>query len=221
MAGLALASAQVCRLRAVRVVDCAFETGATAGIITSAVARVNTTPDYEPGEDFYMKNGCGEACAVLKTCDQLKRLNVEIELCLRDVTLLELITGGRLIVSDAEGAPPIGFARRAIGMTCQNPASLELWSKAIDTSGDCGTEGARWWRTVYPKATLTLGGYTMENAVATVTLTGYVEPLPSWGTGPFDDWPDATGLGENEPEAFVLDDIAPPAAVAGYVTVPA
>jgi hypothetical protein len=217
-----LASAQVCRLRAARLANCNFVTGVatTNAVVSSAVVRVSSTPDYEAGEDFFMKNGCGELCAVLKTCDQLKRLNVEIDMCLRDVRFLELTTGGRLIPGATPLVDPIGFARRAVGAACPNPSSIEVWSKAIDTSGDCGATGQRWWRTVFPKATLTLADYELTNAVATVKLVGYVEPLPAWNRGPFNDWPDTAGLGDSEVEAFVLDTITPPAAACAYIAVP-
>lgn len=211
MASICLSSAQVCRVRATRIQNCAFVRALTGAVIADCVVRVSADPDYEAGEDLIMKDGCGKICAALKTCDQLKRMNVEIELATRNLPLLEILTGGRILTNDEEPADMIGFARRALGSPCPNPSSLEIWSKAIDAGGDCDANGIRWFRTALPKATLTLGGFVYANEIATVKMTGYVEALPGWDTGPFEDWPDPAGLGDAEVEAFIIDAAGPPA----------
>lgn len=216
-----LASAQVCAMRVARVRNCAIVSGPNNGGLTTAIARVQSTPVYTTGEDLEAKNGCGAICASLRTCDSLKRMDLEIELCLRDTSLLELMTGGRLI--NGAAGPASGFARRAVGLDCSDAVSLEFWTKAIGPSGNCGAAGAQWWRTAYPNATLTLQGMTMANEIATVQLTGYVEVLPNWNLGPFNDWPDPLGLGDQELEAFVIDPAGPPvipSGLCGYIPVP-
>lgn len=208
MPATCLSSAQVCRIRAARIDNCDFTTGPTATVIADCVVKVSADPEYETGEDLVMKDGCGKICATLKVCDQLKRMNVTIELATRNLPLLEILTGGRLL--SADGTNFTGFARRAIGQPCPPKVSLEIWTRAIDAGGNCAVT-EQWFRTALPNASLTLGGFSFENAIATTTLTGFVEALPNWNRGPADDWPDPTGLGDKEVEAFILDPLGPPA----------
>lgn len=220
-----LSSAKLCALRVARLgTDCAPVAGATNGVATSAIVKLTATPEYEIGQEYQAKNGCGDICVYLKDCDRLKRMNLEMELCLRDLELLELLTGAELYSNDATPTPQvIGMARRAIGAACQAPVSVEIWTRALSVTGECqtGTSVPRWWRIVYPKATFTLDAVTFENNVGIISLRGYAEANPSWNNGPWNDWPGATILSDNVAEAYILDEDGPPTTACGYVTVPA
>jgi hypothetical protein len=217
-----LGSARVCALRVTRLDEyCQFVTGAGNAVVSSAIVRLQSSPEYETGDEFIQKNGCGEVQLVVKTLDKLKRMNLQMELCTRDMELMELLTGGTLYT---EGADVTGFARRGVGASDPNPVSLELWTKAIPTGtgGGCPdpNAGAAWWRWVYPKATFTLGDVTHENGIGLIQMTGYAEPNVYWGNGPFNDWPADELLQEDSPEHFVLDSVGPPTSACGLVSVP-
>lgn len=217
-----LGSARVCALRVVRLDStCQIQTGANNAVVSTAIVRLQSSPEYETGDEFIQKNGCGDVALVVKTLDKLKRINLQLELCTRDMELLELLTGGSLYTI---GSDVSGFARRGIGETDPDPVSMELWTRAIPTGtgGSCvdPNTGASWWRWVYPKASFTLGDTTLENGIALINLTGYAEPNINWGNGPFNDWPADELLQEDSPEHFVLDADGPPTAACGYISVP-
>jgi hypothetical protein len=213
-------SAKLCLLRVARLdSNCGCVTGSTAGAVTSGIVRLDANPDMETGQEYLLKNGCGDICVNFRDCDRLKRINLQMELCTRDMELLEILTGGTIYTSDGTTT---GFSRRGIGSSCPNPVQLEIWTRAVDNTGTCTESGNpyAWWHIVYPKATFTLGDSTFENGVATVKLTGYSEANSQIGTGCWDDLP--AGLDETSPEFFFLEDSSYvlPSATCGYVTVP-
>ena len=116
----------------------------------------------------------------------------------------------------------IGFARRGVGADDPDPVSLELWTRAIGTTGACSQDNAvaGWWRWVYPRVTFTLGDVTHENGIGVVQLKGFGDPNPNWGNGPFNDWPADEYFDPTAPEHFVLDVAGPPTTSGGYTDVP-
>ncbi len=217
-----LGSARACAVRVARLDStCAIVKGANNAVASTAIVRLQSSPEYETGDEFIQKNGCGDICLYVKNADKLKRMNLTLELCTRDMEMLELLTGGELIL---DGADVIGFSRRGVGADDPDPVSLELWTKAIPSgqSGACEdpNAGASWWRWVYPRATFTLGDVTHENGIGLVSLTGFADPNPFWGNGPFNDWPGDEFPDPTSPEHFVLDSVGPPTTQCGYIAVP-
>lgn len=213
-----LGSARVCVLRVSRLSNtCACVAGATNGAVSSAIVRLQASPEFETGDEFIQKNGCGDIVINIKDADRLKRINLTMELATRDIALLELLTGGTVY---SNGVNIEGFARRGVGAAANDPVAIELWTRAVSSSGNCTTETAAWWRWTYPKASLTLGDVSHENGIGLVTLSGTAEANPNFGNGCFDDWPMTTVIDPDSPEHFVLDAAGPPTSACGYITVP-
>jgi hypothetical protein len=223
MSSYCFGSAQVCAIRVARLnTDCTFVSGANNSVATSAIVRLASSPEYSPGEDFEMKNGCGQICVSMKNCDQLKRMNLGLELCTRDPALVELLSGASLIT---DGADIIGYSRRGIGSACPSPVSVEIWTKAMTINNTCapaveGYGDAKWWRVIWPKATFTLGDVAFANEVATLSLAGFAENNPNFTTGPFEDVPAGVTLDTSSPEHMFLDLIGPPTLACGYTAAP-
>jgi len=217
-------SAQVCAIRVARMTaSCSFVVGTTNAVATSAIVKVSSTPEYAPGEEFFMKNGCGQVCISSKVLDKIKRVNLAMELCTRDPALVELLSGATLISS---GTDTIGYSRRGIGAADPNPVSVEIWTKAVGLNNTCppvGTTGyarAQWYRVVWPKATFTLGEVNFANEIATLTLSGYAESNPNFYDGPFNDVPSTVTLDTASPEHMFLDLVGPPTLACGYTATP-
>lgn len=217
-------SARACVLRVIRLdANCNFVRGSTAGVVTAGLVKLMAAPEWQTGQEYLQLNGCGDVCIQFKDCDRLKRMTLDIELCLRDLELLELLTGGQLFTDGNPITPhTIGMSRRGIGLTCQSPVSIEVWTKAVNAAGDCvpGTGSGVYWHWVYPKAFVNIDSVTHENNVGQVVLKGFGENNPNWYKGAFNDWPAAQGLDPTAAEAFVLDAFIPTTGC-GYVTVPA
>lgn len=215
-------SAKLCVLRVSRLdASCGCVYGNYNGAITSGIVRLDASPEYITGQEYVLQNGCGDICVNFRDCDRLKRINLQMELCTRDMELLEILTGGSIYTQTIdEQTVTTGFYRRGIGASCPSPVALEIWTRAVDNSGTCpdDTNAFSWWHIVYPKATFTLGDSTFENGVATVKLTGYAEANSNFGTGCWDDFPASVDV--TSPEYFFLESTNPPATSCGYVTVP-
>lgn len=218
-------SAQVCAIRVARLsAACEPVAGATNSVATSAIMRVAASPEYTQGQDFEMQDGCGRIAVSLRTCDQLKRMNLQLELVTRDPALIELMTGATLIV---DGTDTIGWSRRGVGAACPSSVSVEVWTKTASVNNSCPPVAAgtyadsQWWRTIWPKATFTLGDITYANEIATMSFSGYSENNPNFEDGPFNDVPvGALPLDVTSPEHTFLDPTGPPSLVCGYTTVP-
>lgn len=214
-----LGSARVCALRVSRLDDiCSCVVGEDNAVVSSAIVRLQASPEYETGDEFIQKDGCGNIVINIKDVDRLKRINLTMELATRDIALLEILTGGTVYAN--EEGDIIGFARRGIGAEANDPVAMELWTRAVGASGTCAVETAAWWRWTYPKATFTLGDVTHENGIGLVQLTGFSEANPNFGNGCFDDWPSVDEIDPDSPEHFVLDEQGPPQAQCGYIPVP-
>lgn len=200
---------------------CRIVKGANNAVSSTAIVRLVSSPQYETGDEFIQKNGCGDICLYVKNNDKLKRMSLTMDLCTRDMQLLEMLTGAALYTKTGS---VVGLSRRGVGAKDPDPVSLELWTKAIPAgqSGACAPNDSTpsWWRWVYPRATFTLGDVTHENGIGMVALTGYADPNPYWTNGPFNDWPADQILDQQSPEHFVLDSVGPPVAQCGYISVP-
>src|SRR5688572_29963060 len=82
---------------------------ASGKITTKGYVSVTATAQIEDGEEFILKNACGELCINEKECDTFKRYDLEILLCQINPNLLELATDARLLVDNGGNAK--GFAR--------------------------------------------------------------------------------------------------------------
>jgi hypothetical protein len=218
-------TAKACGLRVSRLSStCGCIAGTNNTVMTSALIRMDASPEYETGDDYTLKNGCGDICLSLKDCDQLKRMNLELELCTRDMELLELLTGASIYsYDDGSGAQAYGYSRRGVGAACPDPVSVEIWSKVIDNTGACSTltdPTPQYWRTVWPRATFTLGDVSFANEIATINLSGFAEPNPAFGNGCHNDVLTGVTLDPTSPEHYFLDPLGLPATACGYIDTP-
>lgn len=207
-------------IRATRLnADCTFATGANNMVTTAAAIRFNVETDIEEGEEIIQRNGDGVICLNLKDPDELKRLDAELEMCTRDMELVEILTGEPLVLDG--GGDTIGGSR-SVGAIDHDGAFVEIWVRAGSSTGACVTGAAQYARYVYPTVKMILGSNTFENGLNNMTLTGTVEANPNALDGPFSDWPGAGNIPANAAEIWAYDAGGPPAASCGYgVDVPA
>ena len=206
---------KICRIRATRLDEnCLYAPGPDNSVTTTAAIRLNIEPEIEEGEEIIQKNGCGEICINIKDPDEVKRLNAELELCLRDLDLLNILTCSESILN--EDGDAIGSCRSTGVIDCPG-AALEIWVQVGRSTGSCGTgEDAEynWVRYFYPKVNFTQGGNTFENGLNNLILTGTVEPNPNALDGPFSDL--GYDVSETAVECWAYETEPPPAADCGY-----
>lgn len=215
----------VCGIRTARLdQSCQVVPGINNAVAQRCVVTFTASPEREDGTEYVCKDGCGIVCWTIKDCDKEKRMNLDVELCVRDLDQIEIMTGAHLVL-DADGNT-IGLERQGPNGVCTNGATLELWAKVATGSGACPpstptqatTPG--WWRYSYGRSFMLMGDTTMEDGVYQISMTGYAEVNPQFGNGPFNDYPGAAPMGEDSLESIVLDAAGPPTAQCGYIETP-
>jgi hypothetical protein len=207
-----------CVIRIVRLDGCGVPVvGLKSVVVTKGFINIAAAKDYEEGQEFTQKNGCGELCISEKDCDVLKRINLTIGFCVIDHEGIGIMTSARLLV-DAGGAA-IGYTS---GSTqCDAGWSLEIWQKEAGSNCDTGSEEWLYW--AYPYLTNgKVGDVTLENGPYTFEVTAFSKPIEAddqWGTGnlgPVPVLPATAALivGEHSAEAVRVT-AAPPTAACG------
>lgn len=222
--GTCFSAIKACRIRLVRLDSCGVPVeGPSSVAVSSGFVSVSATAEIEEGEEFLVKNACGEACINEKDCDFLKRYNLTINFCKVDPTVLELTTSSRALL---DGTDVIGVA---IGsdIQCEDGWSLELWQKVAAADCDAGDQPWSYW--AWPWLTSgQLGDLTFENGPFTFDITarskavgaGTWDATPNAGTeslGPFGVLPVGAGLLAGEHVGHILTTVQPPDATCGTV----
>lgn len=212
----------VCAARVARLDNtCCPVEGDNNAVAAKCIASFTASPEREEGTEYVCKDGCGSVCWTVKDCDKEKRMNVDLEMCVRDLEMLEIMTNAKLVL-DADGNC-IGLERQGIAAPCPFGSTLELWAKVGNATGACPPDPGmaatqpQWWRYSYGRMFWFLGDSTLEDDVYQVSLTGYAESNPCFQDGPFNDYPGASPVGPDTLESIVLDLAGPPETACGYV----
>lgn len=152
---------------------------------TTGFTRVAFTPEYEEGEEITEKNAAGAVCVTYKAPDTLKRVTLELAICLPDPELSELIAGGTLL---NDGTNNVGYAAAQTGVDANpNGVGIEVWSYAVSNGKRASTNP--YFRWVFPYAQLRLtGDRTIENGMLATVFSGWGLGNASFGDGPGNDW---------------------------------
>lgn len=175
----------LCRLRIARLDASGVpEPGAKNLYVTDSQISLTLGLEISEGDDFEVKNGCGDICFSFKDRDQIKGLNLELAVCTADPELTELLTGGDLLTS---GGDTVGYALGSVGSVGnENGVSVEAWTKNISGSSlDADYPYVRW---VFPKTFWTHSDRTFENGPITHSYTGEGQENVNWFDGPANDW---------------------------------
>lgn len=157
--------------------------GACGTIVTDGFVTVSYSPEIEEGEEILVRKASGAICVNDKSCDVLKRVNVEIEFCQVSPSIFARMTGNAVVTNWA--GDPIG-SRIGETIRCDIGFGLEVWS---DVPGSrCTLTGLpQYGYFVVPCLTGgTIGDFTIENDAATFTVSSFSRGAYGWGRGPYD-----------------------------------
>lgn len=197
MASNCVGSLQVCRIRVAKLTPGGTpDTGAGNGYVSDAIIQADLSVEVSSGDDFEVKNGCGDIAQQYKDCDRVKRVNVDMEFSQLDSELVGLLTGSDTFY-DAIEQTTIGGQLLSSTDPCQTGVSLELWTKVWDSNQQANASligGSQsdvlWWRWVFPFVRFQLGNMTLQNDILRIPVTGYAQQndnLPD--DGPYGDFP--------------------------------
>lgn len=211
---------KACRLRITRLDACGAPVVGLKSVVTSkGFISVVSTADIEVGQEYIVKDACGDLCINEKDCDRFKRLTLALKFCIVDPAAAEIMTGNRVQVN--AGGDAVGFTVSE-EVECDNYWSLELWQKIAGQP--CDISGAQeWMYWAWPylqKGTIgsnTFGNAAFEFDVDGVTSKGVV--ANTWGAtnrGPFNVLPVVQALIPGEHLSATITNVQPPDAVCGY-----
>jgi len=179
---------------AVRVTALDFDGSPSPGnnmYTSDQLTKIDFNPDMEAGQEVSNRGASGNLCVVYRTPDLLKRLTIELELCVPDPELEVLLSGGDVLYKVSAPTDVQGWAYpRLMTDPTPNGVSVEAWTRYIvDGAQDPQQPYLHW---VFPRMYLRKGNRTIDvNAMANV-YDGYAIENPSWGDGPANDWPYAS-----------------------------
>lgn len=191
--------------------------GSSSMVISKGFISVKATPQYEDGTEFMTKAADGSLCVNQKDAGSLKRVQLDIMLCVMDPDLIALFAGSqaRSLVTSSTGTGLAFSTAQALGNT-----SLELWQ---DVSGRnaCDSQGNPqyvYW--AFPNVVNTqVQDWTIENGALQYHFQSETQAVgPRWGTGT--GWgtfwlPASPGLQTGEHYAYNVTTNAPPSATCG------
>lgn len=179
---------QACSLRVARLnADGSLDTGADGMYVSDALTSLAVDVQITAGDEFEVKNACGDVCVNVKDCDRLKRLDLTLGLCYPDPELLEMLVGGTVLTS----GDAVGYAFPEIGLAgCPNGVSIELWAKRYFASSP--DPDFPYEHYVLPRAYFQHGRRTFENGPITIELSGFAIENNNWAGGPGDEFPVAS-----------------------------
>jgi hypothetical protein len=194
--------------------------------VTKGFITVTMSPEYEDGDEFVQKNADGDLCLNETEESELKRINLNVELCGVDFSVVEIMTGDELEldyagepvgVRSAEGKPGARFA-------------MEIWT------GVGGDEACQGGTPTYGYFLLPfvqsgkIAELSVENGPINFTLeNAMTKGGGNWGTGPWDvidtdgtptPGPLLVPMAPNQHRLARLTTIAPPAETDGCQDMP-
>lgn len=195
--------------------DGAPQIGPAGAYVTDNLVKLDFSVEYRNGLEVERLNGQGRACLYYSANPTIKRLTVDgLELCYPDPELEQLLGGGDVLL-DAQGRP-VGYAAPEVGSDpVPNGVSIELWSSAVlDDGVDAELPYIHW---VYPREFLKADKRTIDSSAFAAGFSGLGNQNPSWGDGPFHDWPFESGRVYQHARVAAMPDLS----VNGFVAVPA
>lgn len=211
---------KACRLRIVRLDACGTPVVGPKSVVTSkGFISVTSAADIEDGQEFLVKDACGDLCINEKDCPRFKRLTLGIKFCVIDSAAAEIATGNRVQVDGSGGATGFTVGEN---VDCDNYWSLELWQKVAGQPCDINGDPLwMYWAWPYLQ-TGSLGNFTFENAAFEFDIDGVVSKGVGDGTwgdsnrGPYAVLSATEALLKGEHLSATITSTQPPAAVCGY-----
>ena len=186
------------RMRLTRLDECGVPVeGLCSTVVTSGFVSVGVEPVYRDADEIEVVNANAELCINDRTCPQFKWDELEMEFCLVDPDIWNIITGDAVVLDDAGTPNTVGFRQSGADLCTANFA-LEIWSNV--TGAPCTDPTMKpWGYFLFPFVTQgTVGEWTFENEGLTLTLNAITKAGSGWGVGPYNVRRDVT-LGTPEP----------------------
>jgi hypothetical protein len=154
-----------------------------SSIQTSGIITIEQTAEMEDRQDFYQKNADGVFCVKETIPPILKWLNLTYTFCNVDPEVVAFMTGGAIILSDADTPVGIGNSMNEGDAATVN-FGFEAYTRLANQS-DC-TGGVKYGYAIWPwNVEGVMGDVTYQAGTANFVVTARTKPGSAWGTGPY------------------------------------
>ncbi len=155
--------------------------------VSDQLVKIDFNPDMEAGQEISNRGASGNLCVVYRTPDLMKRLTIELELCVPDPELEVLLSGGKVFYDEADTTDVVGWQYPPLMVDpTPNGISVEAWTRYIVNGYQPADQPYLWW--TFPRMYLRKGNRTIDiNSMANV-FDGFAIENPSWDGGPMGDW---------------------------------
>lgn len=173
----------LCAMRVTRLnADGSLAAGPNNAYITNNPISLGMNPNIKQGLSEEVVGGCGCVCVSYKGPDSLLRFDLDLEFCALEPGLIELMTGGAVIVDDSTVPVPIGgsFADQ---LSCSQPSqpafALEAWAQGYQDDRPAA-DPASYVRWVFPMVFANLDSWVVGNTFLLPKLKGWTRSNPAW-----------------------------------------
>lgn len=205
-------------------------TGACTSAVSAGLTTLTMTVEQEDRQDYFTLTADAQPCITDTAPPVLKWINVQIDFCRVDPTILSLVTGEPLVLDDSAAPVAIGWDT-SVGSVNTVNFSLEGWTRI---AGKCGANG----QVLYGYTLLpwniegVLGDVTYQNGAVTFSVMTRTQAGSLWGTGPYSvvtsnatattgmPLPLLTAIGPNVHRRLFVTTLAPPTEVCGCTALP-
>lgn len=167
-------------MRITKLSECgAFTAAAAQVVVTSGFISVEQTLNLRDADEYEQVNANGDLCLNERSPQQLKWIDLTINLCDVDVEAYNFMTGSPLVLDDAVSPNNVGYRTRE---GVYGNFALELWT---DLGGQPCTGGTKkYGYLLLPWVTDGVGGdMTVENGPVTTVVRGRTRNNAAWGVG--------------------------------------
>jgi len=196
-----------CAVRLTRVASNGSVIAGLNSYVTDKPISVAVAPNYETGNTFSQRNGCGCGIARLKAPDTFNWFDITFtEAALEPVMQAFLL--GASEITDGFDVVGVSYPGQLACDDDEPAVALEFWTQHINgSSQDAQFPWIHW---VFPMSVWRLGDNTAEEGFMNPVVVGFTKTNPLWGNGPYGDGPPD---GENiEEGGWWYTDVEPPSA---------
>lgn len=178
-------------LCAIRVTELDEDGNVAAGpgnvYVTRKPVNMGFNPNYDEGQTFTSRDGCGCSSAKIKSRDVFNWFEFTFANETLEPELEALMLGETVITS---GADIVGVNGTAVGDTCDTAelmVAFEFWTKHyVGSSPDVNHPWVHW---IFPRSKWRRGDNTAEEGILNPAFIGQSKTNLLWGSGPYGDGP--------------------------------
>lgn len=197
----------VCAIRVTRLDADGNVIAGNNSYVSDKPIQITVTPNYETGNSFSLRNGCGCGLSRFKADDTFNWFELQFTRAAME-PVLEAFLIEQDEILDGSDVVGVKFTGDVDCDTSQAGVGFEFWTQHLE--GNTQDTALPWVHWVFPRTIWRLGDSTYEENYGTPVVQGFSRENGLWGQGPYNDGPpDGSNVSERD---WWFTDIDPPSA---------